>query len=527
MKLLRSLVGLAILAGGMESGALVAPLFAQGAAAVAQPAAAPEQLIDPRAAAALDEVTARYRRERSFSIVGINEKLGGTATTYSRTETTVQYPLRARLKVNRIDQKGRIDVPLTRRLIGSKSYETWDLVSREYKPNYSQFRPLDSEKDRTTAWSDISQPNPELGYSLFSFVAGANPAKSNSVVKASRYVEKHGGQEFERIFVLRRQRGDADTDLLEFLIASATHDLREFVLRQHVGDKDFVTTTRFSPLVPNWKEPQEALDTEVYSWKTIAIPGVDEPAPRPAPVVHIDPKATELFARTAGLYSGLTALQMAWREEVSDPKISDKHTAMVKIAWEQRGRLRLEDSDGMDQLVVIGPKTKSRVDSSGVIYGEKAKYKIEKFGPEQAELTASEALEWGGAHITVLAKWMDGTNILDAAEVKTTVDAEELFEMRATVLAPQPFEGLPCDIVQITKRYDDKYTLAKGETVKTEKYWFAQADGRLVRVQTDSVEGKEKPYAADMKVTAQDLKPVFPESMFTFTPPKGAVLDGD
>lgn len=530
MKLQELRAGLA-LAMALGIGLAKATLaVAEPATAVAPANEAPAQVgPDPRIVTALDEAIARYRRDPSFSITATNELRGGASTAYSRIAASLQFPLRGRLQVDRTDAKGQVQVPLTRRLISAKSYQLWDLLSSEYKPNESQYRPLDTDKDRVAAWSHIFQASPDLGFSIFSFVAGTNPAKTKFVIRSGMDTEKHDGQEYQRIFLRRSEPSDPNPILLEYLISTTSHELREFVLRRRVGDKDFVAMTRFAPPEPNWKGSQEATDGAVYDWKTIAIPDVAAPGPKPAPKISIEPSATRIFGRAAALYGGLSALQMGWREEMTAPNAAGgKQTATVQIAWDRRGRLRLENSLGLDQLVVVGPRAQSSLDASGLGYGEKAKYKTQPIKDDgQAALLAGEALEWGGGHISTLGKLLGGTNILAPDEVTSTVTAEELFEMSAVALPSEPLDGQPCDLVRVIKRYDDRGTVARGDTAKRLIYWFAQKDGRLLRVQTYAKEGTQKPYSADMNVTSQEFKPVFGNETFVFTAPKDAVLSKD
>ena len=81
--------------------------------------------------------------------------------------------------------------------------------------------------------------------------------------------------------------------------------------------------------------------------------------------------------------------------------------------------------------------------------------------------------------------------------------------------------------MRISTRFVNPYTTASGETVKQETFWFARSDGRLVRLQTREVEGKEAARTTDEQVTKQTFNPTFSPDTFKFAPPPGAVLSKD
>lgn len=487
--------------------------------------AAPNPTIDSRAAALFEKVKARYKSLKSFSVVGHETFVGGGRTRFERVETALQFPYRARLRVDSTDANGKITLPRTRRLIGAKSYQTWDLVSAELAPNSSQFTALGSDKARAKALKNIYLPTVDLALSVFTITAGGNPTKMQNLQRVSIQKTRESNTIFDVITLVRQDKGDPNPITLEYFV-SPRREISKFVVRRKVDGQNFVVTTRFDALQPNWKGSQSATDAAVYGWKTIALSGIDAPAPRPKAVVGVDPEARQIFARAAKLYGELKGLQLEIRKTDVDPQYGTS-TETTKLAYDADGRLRLETPDGLSELLVIGDKTKTTLDKE-LDFDDKGNdkskltYKIEPIDAEDAIDEINSELETAEFDLGPLSSWLRKENPLEAENVETQVDVAELREFRAAVLPSQNFEGQLCDIVRVTTRFDDKYTTARGETTKQETFWFAP-DGRLVRIQTRSQEGNQKPETHDWQMKAQEFNPKFDEKTFAFTPPPGAI----
>jgi hypothetical protein len=257
--------------------------------------------------------------------------------------------------------------------------------------------------------------------------------------------------------------------------------------------------------------------------------------PKSSPPV-VDPKARQIFARAAELYGKLSGLRIAWTISSKDLIRHDNFTEHRKLAWERRGRLRLENPDDPHTLTLVdghkvitvefGPGDDLDLEKEDFLEAQdKIRYQVRPV--EDALAATLEGIQ--GASSTgvstgqVLVNLLEGINDLTPEKVAETASVDGFIGLHDILLPPQPFKGEACDLVRVT--WTAKSPIFAGNLTEQSTLWFSRRDGRLMRVQIRSIEGKERNESHDLQITQQELNPQFDTKTFTYIPPKGAVLE--
>ena len=486
-------------------------------ATLAAPAKAPlaaKSQIDARGVAALDKAVAYYKKQKSFSVSATETVMAGkTPYRRARIEASLQMPYRATLKITEIDANGKAVQPLTSRLLGAKNYVVSQLELPAQTTAISN-----SIAAREEATAQMFGVDPSIALAIVVMANGENPA-SDAYIKSVRYGEiREGRRILKNVRVARKGPNDATPIVAEFRLSPQTYAVEKVVLRGQGAGGDFTVVTQFGPLQPNWRGSQSATDAAVYSWKKFE-PRIAIEAARPKAVVQIDPKARALFARAVELYSALDGLRVAYNvTEKGEYSWNDGEKTEASFSFDRAGRVRIAGADVFETLKVIDGKYQWTLDESRANEADEVRYTRETLDEGSAASDSLTALELSFGVAGAFYSLLDQTNPLSAEEVAAQTEGLELREFRASLLSPQPFGGQPCERVRITTR---------GRTTEQKTYWFARADGRLMRYQEREVQGKSEITANDFQITAQEFNPQFAPDSFKFTPPKGAKLETD
>jgi outer membrane lipoprotein-sorting protein len=237
------------------------------------------------------------------------------------------------------------------------------------------------------------------------------------------------------------------------------------------------------------------------------------------PNFSISPESTSAFERAAKLYGGLKSLSFDIKSETtSATRPRQVMREKGQVAWERRGLLRYEQSiDGVPfSKVVSGGKTLwLREDGvyTGMELGKGALPKSEEvlMWLNYGATPDSRDLDFGGT-IRHLFYFLEGNTPL-------LTDLLRNSGMKAVFDSTVELEGVPCNMVKInqTTRPKDKQKPRIDHT-----FWFAQDDGRLLRVITTYPAERK---TIDTRLENQRFNPSFAASIFKFTPPKDAISE--
>ena len=267
----------------------------------------------------------------------------------------------------------------------------------------------------------------------------------------------------------------------------------------------------------------------------------------PKPAFSIDSKAHQIWLRAARLYGGLKTLQIAWKKRDSDPSVSapSGHGPLVSnstVSIDYQGflkKLRFEmQQDGVQAQVVIDGETLALANSTGfedmqsqisgitevvpdAIKRKKVKVFIKKIDPNDGGAGAaifSTLNDSSSDTATTLFRWLFGDDGLSEKGVSQRIEQGYYSSLRAITLPAQIFQGELCDLVRVTT-LDNDLVPGKGAYLVQKTYWFAQKDGRLLRIQGHTKLGSGPASTSDLQVTKQDLAPQFSEQSWKFVPP--------
>ncbi len=472
--------------------------------ALAAPAKAPvvaQSNMDARGVAALDKSIAFYKKHKSFSFVATEIMyLDGEEPSRARFEVSLQMPYRASLRAMALDAQGKELRQVDVLLLDARSYRF------AHMDEAAQINPVGSSRaEREKALVEMFRGAPAIGLSLVSLALGENPARQ-SRIQSVRYGEMQDGKRTLKTVTLI---GNGPMPLsIELGLSPRNFAVERVVIRGNSGQK-LTTITRFSNFAPNWKGSQSATDAAIYNWSKLA-PCIAVAPPKPKAVVQVDPKARALFARAVELYSELDGLRVAWTQTEDGEKTN------ASFDFDRAGRVRIENADPFEALKIIDGKNEWTLDESRTNDAEEVRYTREVLEEDSAASYSLIALELSFGVAGEFAFWLDETNPLDTYMVPLLAEALELREFRASLLSPQPFGGQPCDLVRIT---------TKGDTTEQKTYWFARADGRLMRYQERESRGNAEFRSQDFQITEQTFNPAFAPDTFKFTPPAGAKLE--
>ena len=268
------------------------------------------------------------------------------------------------------------------------------------------------------------------------------------------------------------------------------------------------------------------------------------------PAFSIDPKAHQIWLRAARLYGGLKTLQIAWKKRDSDPSVSapSGHGPLVSnstVSIDYQGflkKLRFEmQQDGVQAQVIIDGETLALANSTGfedmpsqislitevvpdAIKRKKMKVFIKKIDPIDGGAGAaifSTLNDSSSDTVTTLFRWLFGDDGLSEKGVSQRIKQGYYSSLRAITLPAQIFQGELCDLVRVTT-LDNDLMPEKGAYLVQKTYWFAQKDGRLLRIQEHTKLGSSPASTSDLQVTMQDLAPQFSDQSWKFVPPKYA-----
>jgi hypothetical protein len=199
-------------------------------------------------------------------------------------------------------------------------------------------------------------------------------------------------------------------------------------------------------------------------------------------------------------------------------------TQRNSFAWERRGRLRNKASIDSSRVVMDGKRKFSIEEHPGSEYdGPEINYEVEPMVDAPAECLEGILASFPFSYpARILVNFLCGVNDLTPLKVAETAQQEGFLGLRVVVLPAQPFQGQACDLVRVT--WSEKGRIFGGIHTEQETLWFSRKDGRVMRDQWRSSEGKEYHETNDVQYIQQDLNPSFPTNYFTYTPPKGAVL---
>ena len=490
------------------------------AAPVKTPATSKTQ-IDARGVAALDRSIEYYQKQRSFSVVATEtQTLAKNPPKIAHYSLSLQAPYRASLKITRNSFGGAMQIPVATYLMDANNY----YASYVEKPATTE-KVAATKAARIQALEQMFANAPGVDFSVVALASGENGAR-DSQTKSVRYAQIHdNGRALINVVLTGQGPKNTPPIVAEFGLSPRTYAVEKIVLRSQTKAGNFVIVTRFADLRSNWKGSQAATDAAVYNWKKFA-PNIKLESDRPKVAASVDARARAIFERATTLYGDLDGLHLEWTTTEFDPQFNDRAPHKAALDYDRAGRLRLEDPQSLDALMVIDGKTRSTVDTSD--YDDegnsKVTYQIEKL---DADIVEGEVeFELSGQISPVIAivrRFLDSNNPYAEAPTET-ITGKALLAYRAAILPAQPFDGQPCDLVRVTTRFDDDGTTVPGLTTKQETYWFARKDGRLMRVQVHSVEGNQQPRTSDSQIIEQTFDPKFAPDTFKFVPPKGAVL---
>ena len=486
--------------------------------------------IDRSAYALLDRATKRYTRFKSFSVT---VDTTGYTTGYTplgglraRAQLSYQSLQRASIVISLLDKQGRAGRVLLRQLLGPHSF---------YSSSFDapvEVKPVKTGAERAAFLRQLKEAQVALALGVMGF---ADPPEHDPKTGKRRVTLASLIREGKLRSITRRKVGatmqvrvvplsstpQKPPLMLIYGFNNRTLFLESLRVEIEAPDKKTRNTyvATYSAPISNWKGSQSATDQQVYNWKVVA-PRV-EAQQTLKPVITVEPAARAIFERASDLYSNLKTWRLKWRETHSDHAFDSDAPGSKTILFDRAGRVRIEDPQGLESLVVIDGKARYAVDTSSVKLGGRATYTRESIEKSDETHALAEIVDAGQG---MLENLLEGDNPLEDHMVQLQASVGKLRSLSAKVLPPQPFGGGACDIVRITTRYLDAATARTGETTEQRTFWFARSDGRLMRWQTKSVEGNSSPTTTDAQVQTQDFDPVLSAQEFVFTQPTGAVL---
>ena len=477
-------------------------------AAVAAPA---KPNIDARGVAALDKSIAYYKGLKSFAVTATDTITQPGKTQRFRSRLSLQTPLRMSLSVVDLDAPDPAREPQMIGLVGAGSL----VISLNRQP--ATTIALHSEKERADAILNLSQTSPSLVKSVLALAFNTNPARGDFVKSVRFGPIREGSRRLLNVTVVRDYGDDSALATLEYRLAPQTYALQKLVAHRQRAGRNVVIVTELGPALANWKGTQSATDAAVYSLQKLA-PAIAQRAPRAGQKVNvmIAPKARAIFARATALYAAEQRLRGAWTTHFG------KYDFQVRFDFDRAGLLRLQQPETEDSLLVCDGKNFWRQNT----LEKPARFKRETAPGQLTTAVIKElGLAIGGGPLISdgpdIADFINNINALSAQEVSLKM-TDEVLEFRATTLPAQVTGGQFCDLVRLTT-LGVRQSGAKGLRTEQLTYWFAQSDGRLMRVQERVTDGSSVT-TSDSQFTSQDFNPTFAPGTFEFVPPPGAVL---
>jgi hypothetical protein len=194
-------------------------------------------------------------------------------------------------------------------------------------------------------------------------------------------------------------------------------------------------------------------------------------APPPDPKFFISPESRAALERAARLYGGLNSMSLGLKNRTVENLRGQRQTTDEEgeLAWERRGLLRYFNSLTETALVVNGIAS-LKVDILGV---ERQPLPGKSKDTEVLRILARSSEEFGGA-VGILVTLLRG-------EPPIVNELENYSQFKAWLGGEELLDGARCDVVEI------RAVMLTGdngdeEQRLTRKLWFAQSNGRLLRI---------------------------------------------
>lgn len=234
--------------------------------------------------------------------------------------------------------------------------------------------------------------------------------------------------------------------------------------------------------------PQPVTGARPFNWVSLA----------PPIQVVISPESRAVLERAAKLYGGLKSLGV--RLDVESNIYRDGSNVPIErsaqVQWERRGLLRFESASTRERVIVDGNRTHQFWNGQ---------YSSDDLSPQSKQ----------NGTLSVLASsrgFFSATNCLSQllrGEAPVLASLDEYSRLKASLKPSQNWNGTLCDVVETEGVYDgDEGSLAEAE------YWFAQGDGRLLRMVSKSYEGEQWRNIDDVRFEEQRFNPSFAASTF-------------
>jgi len=481
------------------------------------PSAQAAPVIDQRGVALLDREVKRIQSLKSFAVEAeeTHEEGGGTHT--SRLHMSLQWPLRAALRVEVKSNEG--DDARSGWLLLGANKEFGALAGR-----MADTETIEPQDEREKLLRDLIGGIPSAAYwfrgapslerSFLKFAAGVNPAREKSAtsVRVAPVRDGKKGQMLQNVVVQQKIFDAWETsETLEYGFDKQGHLRR---LREQIVSNGRTSSVqaRFGVPISNWKGTQARTDALVYAWPIVAPDVASRPVTQPK--ADVSPQARAIFARARNLYLNAKGLHLKWTfHQLGDGTTETDNGSKEEreLRWDKPNRLFLKGGAMMFPQVAVDGKT------SVQLHDVANQYWVRTLPPgaakEEVEADLEDATNKENALFLVVEK-----NVLSAKEI-AEAQKERLFDtLRARVLAPQFFGGQTCDLVRVTQTQRD--TSEDPVQGPQQTFWFARSDGRLVRWQNQSDN-------TDSQVTLQDFNPKFKPEDFVIVPPQGAVRVDD
>jgi hypothetical protein len=290
---------------------------------------------------------------------------------------------------------------------------------------------------------------------------------------------------------LKRKKGNKQVDVLRSLILGKDGFL-ERVEERTTGEDGKSSLLNEGIL----SRPAPLTIAKPFDWVAFA----------PASQYVLQPEVRATVQRAAYLYGGLESYEVELQFEEKKDVWNDVNSAWgrhLKVSWDRRGWLRVEDLAKGTTYLIDG-KVAFRTD------GKQARQDRGYGGLGSYETLA--ALGVGGSADLSTA----GAYLVPMLMGQSTFlpERQDFSQWKAILKRDQTLDGVACDIVEIEEVSETN----NSKTVAL--LWFAQDNGRLLRVNHDVTRGKEVISSFDLRLEKQRLDPQLPALMFKFVPSK-------
>lgn len=258
------------------------------------------------------------------------------------------------------------------------------------------------------------------------------------------------------------------------------------------GRKTFHATTKLSR--------PTALSAAALTW--------DKFGPPPNPNFSIDAPSREVFERAAKLYGEAKSFATKISGTVQHSDESKKEPIWTAdISWERRGRLRLQSS--RSSMVYSYDGTNSYVISEGSLR------KVPTFATTPTELTF-QLMQTTVPDDDPFEKFNSLlVNLLQGETVDFTRGPRGIDARKVTLEADETLYDLLCKVVKTVATVKSKTEPVTLE----ERYWFAESDGRLLRV-TTTLKLRDSQSLTDVRLNEQKIDVQLPDSTWVLTAPE-------